>query len=158
MKINGKPLVPLPTCNYHHVSIDFASEEDRNIYNAAEKAGKEHMKELLRKNLVLQNYAHVLVILLRLRQLCNHSELCPPDFINVLRASLDDNTVNVFDSLSEESIEKLNDALKDAIENSEDCCICLSNLENGRITPCGHFFCLECIQQVLHVRTLFKPH
>lgn len=76
MQVDGQRLVELPrkTVNLHYVEL---SAEDREVYDKVEEDGKEVVGRFMKTGTVLQNYATVLQIILRLRQLCDHSALCP---------------------------------------------------------------------------------
>lgn len=76
MQVDGKRLVELPrkTISMHYVEL---TPEDRELYDKVEESGKEVIERFMRSGTVLQNYATVLQIILRLRQICNHSGLCP---------------------------------------------------------------------------------
>lgn len=76
MQVDGRRLVELPskTISMHYVELTL---EDRELYDKVEENGKEVIERLMNSGTVLQNYATVLQIILRLRQICNHSALCP---------------------------------------------------------------------------------
>lgn len=76
MQVDGKRLVELPskTIVMHFVELN---PDDRELYDKVEENGKEIIERFMRTGTVLQNYATVLEIILRLRQICNHSGLCP---------------------------------------------------------------------------------
>ncbi|GAA5908389.1 uncharacterized protein JCM6883_004376 [Sporobolomyces salmoneus] len=71
---DGKELISLPEKKIELFSLEF-SEEEREIYDAVEKKAQIKFKKMLRNGTVLKNYSHVLVRLLRLRQLCFHPSL-----------------------------------------------------------------------------------
>jgi SWI/SNF-related matrix-associated actin-dependent regulator of chromatin subfamily A3 len=87
----------------------------------------------------MENYATVLTMLMRLRQICDHPSLCPKMFIEGIR-KLEKETV-LSDLNNDLLISKLAQILHDAIESGEDCCICMDALREARITYCAHFFC-----------------
>eukprot|EP00249_Psilotum_nudum_P023028 c28730_g1_i2 orf=268-2055(+) len=76
MRIDGKRLVDLPqkTVSIYNVEL---SPEDRELYDKVEWEGKQLVRQYVASGTVLQNYATVLQIILRLRQICDHSALCP---------------------------------------------------------------------------------
>lgn len=76
MQVDGRRLVELPskTISLHSVEL---TPEDRELYDKVEENGKEVIERFMESGTVLQNYATVLQIILRLRQICNHSALCP---------------------------------------------------------------------------------
>jgi SWI/SNF-related matrix-associated actin-dependent regulator of chromatin subfamily A3 len=105
----------------------------------------------------LKNYAHVLEMLLRLRQVCCHPRLAapkPPSY----GASIDDVchpippvgerhdvlhllTITTFDV--QEKAEHLLALLQGG--EGEECCICLSAMSDPVITTCAHIYCKPCI-------------
>lgn len=86
MQVDGKRLVELPrkTISMHYVDL---SPEDREVYDKVEEIGKEVIEGYMRSGTVLQNYATVLQIILRLRQICDHAGLCPA-YTEMLTAEL----------------------------------------------------------------------
>ncbi|KAI5079409.1 hypothetical protein GOP47_0004888 [Adiantum capillus-veneris] len=76
MKVDDKRIVELPqkTVNIHTVDLN---EEDRQIYDRVELEGKRLVGQYVASGTVLQNYSTILQIILRLRQICDHSSLCP---------------------------------------------------------------------------------
>lgn len=96
-------------------------------------------------NKTLGTYNHVLEILLRMRQCCNHWGLCK-DRVSKLLAQLgNQKTV----ALTEENIKALQTILQVQIESSEECAICLEVLHEPVITTCGHAFGRACIERVI---------
>ncbi|KAH8702541.1 putative SNF2 family helicase [Talaromyces proteolyticus] len=90
-------------------------------------------------------YTHLLEILLRMRQVCNHWALCK-NRVDKLMSLLDQNKVI---ELTPENIKALQEILQLRIESQETCAVCLDNLEEPVITACGHAFDKSCIEQVI---------
>ncbi|MCJ1394092.1 hypothetical protein MMC18_006970 [Xylographa bjoerkii] len=92
-------------------------------------------------------YRHLLEILLRLRQVCNHWKLCA-ERVTSLMSMLE--TQKVVD-LTPENMKALQDMLQLSIESREDCPICLEDLHNHNpvITHCAHVFGSDCITRVI---------
>ncbi|KAJ9641804.1 hypothetical protein H2199_005017 [Coniosporium tulheliwenetii] len=91
-------------------------------------------------------YRHLLEILLRLRQMCNHWKLCGEGRISALTALLEkQKTVN----LTPENKAALQQLLQLSIESQDDCPVCLDILKDPVITCCAHVFCHACIEQVI---------
>lgn len=91
------------------------------------------------------SYSHVLEVILRLRQVCNHWALCK-NRIDNLASILDEHKVV---PLTPENIKALQDLLQLRIESQETCPICLDSLEQPVITACAHAFDRGCIEQVI---------
>jgi SNF2 family DNA or RNA helicase len=75
--VDGKPLVDLPPQRIHTVRL-LQSEKEHLMYQAFDKQGKELFEQLeaMGAQVVREKYQFLMVIILRLRQLCNHVSLC----------------------------------------------------------------------------------
>ena len=93
-------------------------------------------------------YRHLLEMLLRLRQVCNHWKLCGERVSSVLSALEAQKVVD----LTPENRKALQDMLQISIESREDCPICLEELHNPVITACAHVFGSDCIQRVIETQ------
>ncbi|KAK4695561.1 hypothetical protein P7C71_g2213, partial [Lecanoromycetidae sp. Uapishka_2] len=93
-------------------------------------------------------YRHLLEMLLRLRQVCNHWKLCGERVNSVLSQLESQKTVD----LTPENRKALQDMLQISIESREDCPICLDDLHNPVITACAHAFGYECIERVIETQ------
>lgn len=90
-------------------------------------------------------YSHLLEVILRLRQVCNHWALCKTR-LDKLADILDKHKVV---PLTPENVKALKDVLQIRIESQETCPICLDTLEQPVITACAHAFDRDCIEQVI---------
>jgi SWI/SNF-related matrix-associated actin-dependent regulator of chromatin subfamily A3 len=90
-------------------------------------------------------YSHILEVLLRMRQVCNHWALCK-DRVTKLTSMLEQHKVV---ELTPENVKALQELLQLRIESQETCAICLDNLEQPVITACAHAFDKACIEQVI---------
>jgi SWI/SNF-related matrix-associated actin-dependent regulator of chromatin subfamily A3 len=95
-----------------------------------------------------EEFQHLLEILLRMRQCCNHWQLCGERITNLLAQLDEQKTVD----LTPENRRALQDMLQIQIESQEDCAVCLETLHNPVITTCGHFFGQECISKVIETQ------
>ncbi|KAL8802408.1 MAG: hypothetical protein Q9182_003831 [Xanthomendoza sp. 2 TL-2023] len=93
-------------------------------------------------------YCHLLEVLLRLRQVCNHWELCGERITSVLAAL---ETSKVVD-LTPANRQALQDMLQLSIDSHEDCPICLEPLHEPVITACAHSFGYTCIEKVIETQ------
>ena len=95
-------------------------------------------------------YRHILEVLLRLRQVCNHWKLCGERITNLLELLADQKVVE----LNPENRKALQEMLRLNIESREDCPVCLEDLESHRpvITHCAHAFGFECITRVIETQ------
>ena len=97
-----------------------------------------------------ETYRHLLEILLRLRQVCNHWKLCGERVTSLLSLL---ETQKVVD-LTPENQRALQDMLQLSIESREDCPVCLEDLYNHDpvITHCAHVFGADCIRRVIETQ------
>jgi SWI/SNF-related matrix-associated actin-dependent regulator of chromatin subfamily A3 len=89
-------------------------------------------------------YRHLLEVLLRMRQFCNHWQLVGETRINSLIQE-----EGVCLELTSETRAMLEGMLKLHIESQEDCPICLETITDPVITLCTHIFCFHCIEKVI---------
>ncbi|KAJ6486844.1 SNF2 superfamily protein [Mycena sanguinolenta] len=167
--LDGKRLIELPEKTVDLVSLDFSPEE-RDIYNQVETAQQAKFNKFLREGSVLRNYHSVLVLLLRLRQLCSHPALIQENASSHwLAADEADDPEEYRDELSraratmpKEFVTKMKAKFKDralsrmqaekesqeATAEVDDCPICFDALTSPVVTGCGHEFCRECLDDV----------
>jgi len=139
----------LPELSEYVHRIDFLPHE-KEKYEALQAEAKGLLKTVQRgkKANGQNNYRHLLEILLRLRQVCNHWKLCGERVTSVLEALETQKTVD----LTPENRKALQDMLQLSIETREDCAICLEPLHNPVITACAHCFGYECIERVIETQ------
>ena len=94
------------------------------------------------------NYRHLLEILLRLRQVCNHWKLCGERVTEILSILETQKTVD----LTPENRAALQAMLQLSIESHEDCSVCLEPLHNPVITHCAHVYGADCIEKVIEMQ------
>ena len=70
-ELNGRKLLELPVKTIEMVELDFTPEE-RKIYDAVEKRARVQVNKYFRAGTILKHYSVILVMLMRLRQLCLH--------------------------------------------------------------------------------------
>lgn len=94
-------------------------------------------------------YSHLLEVLLRMRQCCNHWRMCGEERISSLLAHLASEQKL---ELNDENKQKLQDLLQLAIEAQEECPVCYEVLHDPKITACGHPFGGSCIERVIETQ------
>lgn len=77
--INGKPLLDLPDRIVNNVHCEF-DEDERAFYNSVEGRIRDSVDKLQARNDNRSVYTSILVLLLRLRQACNHPSLVSEDY------------------------------------------------------------------------------
>ncbi|KAF2209887.1 hypothetical protein CERZMDRAFT_46189 [Cercospora zeae-maydis SCOH1-5] len=125
--------------------LQFSTEEQQK-YDALDEEARGVLKAYVKKDASGQvTYNHLLEILLRMRQVCNHWKLASKRVADLMAQLEQHKTVN----LTPETIAGLRQILQVQIDSSEDCAICLETLHNPVITNCGHAFGRDCIVKVI---------
>ncbi|XVF87540.1 hypothetical protein PTKIN_Ptkin18bG0128400 [Pterospermum kingtungense] len=138
--LDGKPIINLPPKVIELKKVEFTKEE-RDFYSRLEIDSRAQFKEYAAAGTVKQNYVNILLMLLRLRQACNHPLL-----------------VRGFDSNSSwkssiETAEKLPQEklifLLSCLSSLSLCGICNDPPEDAVVAVCGHVFCNQCMSEHL---------
>ena len=144
----------LPELNEYVHRIKFLDDE-RKRYDALQQEAKGMLKTFQAKQSrgdkkAQETYRHLLEVLLRLRQVCNHWQLCR-ERVSSLMSLLESQQVV---DLTPENCKALQDMLQLSIESREDCPICLEDLTGHGpvITHCGHIFGTDCITRVIETQ------
>ncbi|XP_031493852.1 helicase-like transcription factor CHR28 isoform X2 [Nymphaea colorata] len=145
--IDGQPIINLPPKSVCLKKVEFSLEE-RIFYSNLEAESRLEFKAYADEGTVNQNYANILLLLLRLRQACDH-----PLLVKDYRSS---------NKLSAEAAQKHpNDMLMNLLKHLESssaiCAICSDPPEDAVITICGHIFCNQCISERLTGDDNFCP-
>lgn len=138
-EVNGRPLVVLPEKAVFVEQVELSPEE-RTEYTLANNEGQNTIRRYVAEGSVLKNYADVLAILMRLRQLCCHLDL-------PTKTSSDQGADATPADLRARLIEKLRLVL--ASGSDEECSVCLDSVRFPVITHCAHVFCRPCIAKVI---------
>lgn len=138
-EVKGRPLVVLPEKSVFVEQVELSPEE-RAEYTLANNEGQNTIRRYVAEGSILKNYADVLVILMRLRQLCCHLDL-------PTKTSSDQGADATPAELRARLIEKLRLVL--ASGSDEECSVCLDSVRFPVITHCAHVFCRPCIAKVI---------
>lgn len=109
-----------------------------------ESACIQHLRTLISINMLGKAYSFVLVMLTRLRQFCDCPSLIPEDYLDILR---DTDPLDI--NYSSKNVQEIVAKLREAVENGDECCICLNVLSDPCVTACLHAFDRECIEKCL---------
>ncbi|KAL8673233.1 MAG: hypothetical protein Q9168_002345 [Polycauliona sp. 1 TL-2023] len=140
----------LPELSEYVHRVEFLPHE-REKYEALQAEAKGLLDNVRNKDRSSKSegtYCHLLEILLRLRQCCNHWELCGDRITSLLK---DLETSKVV-KLTPENQKALQDMLQLSIDSHEDCPICLEPLHDPVITACAHSFGYACIEKVVETQ------
>jgi len=164
MKIDNVPIVSLPPRIVKLRPLQFREEEE-DFYQALWTSSKTKFNDFISSGTILQNYAHILELLLRLRQACDHPFLVTRNAkdqshklsLKAIATVLMDpanhipnvpNTAPVPITPSAEIYAQVQDLIKNGIDyEDEECAVCLDPLDSAILSPCGHYFCKGCTDQ-----------
>uniref|UniRef100_J3M1N6 Uncharacterized protein n=2 Tax=Oryza brachyantha TaxID=4533 RepID=J3M1N6_ORYBR len=140
--IDGEPIIKIPPKTIQLSKIDFIKEE-RTFYMMLEEGSREKFKEYAAAGTIKENYANILVLLLRLRQACDH-----PLLLNGKQSDLiDTGSIEVAKQLPKETVINLLRKLEGG--GYEICSRCSDTPENAVVATCGHVFCYQCVHESL---------
>lgn len=135
--LDGEPIINLPPKYIELKKVDF-SEEERDFYSRLEADSRAQFEEYAAAGTVKQNYVNILLMLLRLRQACDHPFLVKGfDSHSLLSSSLE-----MAKKLPQDEKEHL---LKRLEASLAICGICSDPPEDAVVAKCGHVFCNQCI-------------
>ncbi|KAL3654849.1 hypothetical protein CASFOL_000635 [Castilleja foliolosa] len=139
--IDGEPIINLPPKNVELAKVDFSIEE-RIFYDKLEFDSRKQFKAYAAAGTVNQNYANILLMLLRLRQACDHP---------ILVKGLASDPVGKVSSQMAQMLprELLVNLLKQLETSLAICLVCRDPPENAVVTMCGHVFCYQCVSDHL---------
>jgi len=165
--LDGRNILDLPPKEVENVMVKL-SQEENEIYQHFFKEAKKEFNRMMKNGSLESEYLYILVIILRLRQVCDHPSLIfsQKDLKN--RENLE-KAVNHFlqkgsaeealrlGAMEEEIGEGENqqsEFIRNTIEKLENkevepCCICLEDIVEASILTCGHIFCNACLNLTL---------
>lgn len=139
--INGEPIIKLPPKSVVLKKVDFSPEE-RSFYLKLESDSRQQFKKFAAAGTVRQNYASILLMLLRLRQACDHPVLVKGYHSDTVgKESLD-----VARQLPKDMLLNLLHQLEGSLAI---CRVCNDPPEDALVTMCGHVFCYQCVSERL---------
>ncbi|CAG8606777.1 1100_t:CDS:10 [Paraglomus brasilianum] len=144
--IDGKPLLTLPERNVENIVVQFSPEE-RDFYQSLANRTQLTLNRYVKEGTLNNNFTNILVLLLRLRQACNH-----PNLVSKEAAGKDAKDKPISES-AELQDQELNDLAKlmtsMAVGNSSECCeICLDRLDISEQVHCA-----KCTKEIVRKAT-----
>lgn len=152
----NKDLLVLPPKSIRLRIVELDSAE-KKLYDLLASTGKKQFNKMIQSGgraEIMKNYAHILEMLLRLRQCCDHSTLVPMKYhkhgFNIDVSNNDNQQI--------EHRGELCDILEDSI--NETCMLCHTIVNEPIITNCAHIACQSCITQAMqqHSRSSLSPY
>ncbi|KAL4347297.1 hypothetical protein GQ457_17G004550 [Hibiscus cannabinus] len=151
--IDGEPIIKLPPKSVHMSKVEFTAEE-RAFYTQLEADSRSLFKQYAAAGTLHQNYANILLMLLRLRQACDHPLLVKgfnsnsvPNSDSVQNAvPVGQVSVEMAKTLPREMLINLLNCLETSFSN---CLVCHDAPEDPVVTMCSHVFCYQCVSEFL---------
>ncbi|WJX22233.1 hypothetical protein P8452_11557 [Trifolium repens] len=135
--LDGEPIISLPPKSVELKKVEF-SQEERDFYSKLEADSRAQFQEYADAGTVKQNYVNILLMLLRLRQACDHPLLVKRYNSTTLWKS----SVETAMKLPQEKQLFLLKCLEASLAL---CGICNDAPEEAVVSVCGHVFCNQCI-------------
>ncbi|KAM1033287.1 hypothetical protein TB2_036290 [Malus domestica] len=139
--LDGEPIITLPPKSIELKRVEF-SKEERDFYSRLEADSRAQFEEYAAAGTVKQNYVNILLMLLRLRQACDHPLLVRRYDSNSLWRSSVENAKK----LPRDKQQSLLNCLEASLAI---CSICNDPPEDAVVSECGHVFCSQCINEHL---------
>ncbi|CAO2842686.1 unnamed protein product [Amaranthus hypochondriacus] len=137
--LDGKPIINLPPKSVNLKKVEF-SDKERDFYRSLEADSRAQFQAYAESGTVKQNYVNILLMLLRLRQACDHPFLVQGyDSSSILKSSL-----HIAEKLPQEQKISLLKCLEASLAI---CGICKDPPEDAVVSICGHVFCNQCISE-----------
>jgi SNF2 family DNA or RNA helicase len=138
--IDGEPIINLPKKHINLPVVEFSPEE-RAFYMKLEADSRNTMKEYAAAGTLKQNYANILLMLLRLRQACDH-----PLLVKGFRS---DAVEKLSTKMAKRLPRDMQTSLLSLLETSPICNVCKDSPEDPVVTMCRHIYCFQCISEGL---------
>ncbi|XP_062013233.1 helicase-like transcription factor CHR28 isoform X1 [Rosa rugosa] len=135
--LDGEPIINLPPKFIELKRVEFSAEE-RDFYSRLESDSRAQFEEYAAAGTVKQNYVNILLMLLRLRQACDHPLLVR----RYESQSLWKSSVEKAKKLTHDKQVSLLNCLEASLAI---CGICNDAPEDAVVSECGHVFCSQCI-------------
>ncbi|CAN7019075.1 unnamed protein product [Brassica rapa subsp. trilocularis] len=138
--LDGQPIINLPPKTINLSKVDFSVEE-RSFYTKLESDSRSQFKAYADAGTLNQNYANILLMLLRLRQACDHPQL--------VKGFSSDSVGKESEKAAKKLSREVCVSLLNRLESSPICRACNDPPEAPVITLCGHIFCYQCVSEYI---------
>lgn len=144
-RLDGKPIIQLPPRIDKPSFVDF-NDEQRAFYKALEVQQQLKFNKYLINGAVMKNYIHILILLLRLRQACDHPFLLKNLGIPEGSKLDEKQMIKLACKLPGDVVQKLKR------QQRFECLLCSEATDNPVIVyPCGHHICSSCFTSSVNV-------
>ncbi|WOL07214.1 hypothetical protein Cni_G15952 [Canna indica] len=139
--LDGEPILKIPPKSICLTQVEF-SQEERDFYSKLEADSQQQFKVFAATGTLRQNYASILMLLLRLRQACDH-----PLLVKGLRSdTVGKYSFDMAKQLPREMLINLFNQLEGSLAI---CAFCNDPPEDAVVSMCGHVFCYQCVSERL---------
>ena len=140
----------LPAITFHKYPIKLLSHEQER-YDAFKSEAKGLLEAAkAKKSNDGRTMTHLLEVLLRLRQTCNHWKLPGEARLARIMELVEEN--KAIDVTNTANRRALQDLLQIKMDSQEECPVCMDSMKAPMITACAHAFCQECIEKVIETQ------
>ncbi|GJE92995.1 SNF2 family N-terminal domain-containing protein [Phanerochaete sordida] len=165
-EIEGKPILQLPEKHVDIVRLQF-SKDERQLYDHIEKKAQIQINRYLRQGTIVKNHSAVLVLILRLRQLCCHPNLVLHDDSGDPTMAMASAAEKEFErakkvmgvrwamDMKKQFLDRAKAALRDYdaedLEADDGTCPVCNEMfvgDNGLVLACGHEVCSDCCREL----------
>jgi SWI/SNF-related matrix-associated actin-dependent regulator of chromatin subfamily A3 len=133
----------------HKIKLHTHEQEKYDALEAQAKGTLDSYRNNIGKPKAGDTYRHLLEVLLRMRQLCNHWQLLSDERLDSVMKQLEAEGVVDLNEGNKVALQKM---LQLFIESQEECPICLDVLKEPVITKCAHAFCSPCLERVIETQ------
>ncbi|EKM52744.1 uncharacterized protein PHACADRAFT_211962 [Phanerochaete carnosa HHB-10118-sp] len=165
-ELEGEPILQLPEKHIEIIRLDF-SRDERQLYDHIEKKAQIQINKYIRQKTIVKNHSAVLVLILRLRQLCCHPNLVLHDVDGDPTMAMASAAEKEFErakkvmgvrwamNMKKKFLDRAKEALKDY--DAEDlkaddgsCPVCDEMFvgDSGVVLQCGHEVCFDCCREL----------
>ncbi|KAF8921264.1 SNF2 family N-terminal domain-containing protein [Mucidula mucida] len=157
-ELEGQPILRLPKKDIEITTLKFSPDE-RELYTSFETSSKIRLNKYIREGTIMKNHAAVLVMILRLRQVCCHPYLIlantdgdgdnSEDYEKERSRAITAKGRPWVDSMKRRFMVRARAAESLELSNDEGstCPACTEPMQPnaGRILGCGHEMCFDCL-------------